>query len=88
MTNPFSSESSTKILGTFASILGLLGIFLYFTAWIYRWAYFNFFSLEITRLSFPFRSFFFVPIQVFLGDSWAFTKTALALIIVASEPSQ
>lgn len=84
MTNPLSSESSTKILGTFASILGLLTIFLYFTAWIYRWAYFSFFSLDLTRLSFPFHSFFFLPMQVFLGDIWAFTKTILALIILAT----
>ena len=53
------SQNNTQILGTFASILGLLGIFLYFTAWIYRWAYFGYFQLEITQLSFPFRSFFF-----------------------------
>lgn len=77
-------ENNTKILGTFASILGLLGIFLYFTAWIYRWAYFGFFQLELTQLSFPFRSFFFVPIQVFLGSGWAFVKTALALVLVAT----
>ena len=84
MTDPSSSESSTKILGTFASILGLISIFLYFTAWIYRWAYYSFFSLELTRLSFPLRSFFFVPMQVFLGDSWAFGKTILALMILTT----
>ena len=84
MTNLLSSEQSDKILGTFASILGLFTIFLYFTAWIYRWTYFSYFSLEINRLSFSFHSFFFVPIQVFVGNGWAFAKTALALIIVAT----
>lgn len=78
------SLNNTNILGTFASILGLLGIFLYFTAWIYRLAYFGFFQLELTRLSFPFRSFFFVPIQVFFGSGWAFAKTALALVLVGT----
>ncbi|MEL4895803.1 hypothetical protein [Crocosphaera sp. Alani8] len=78
------SQNNTQILGTFASILGLLGIFLYFTAWIYRWAYFGYFQLEITQLSFPLRSFFFVPIQVFVGNGWAFTKTIVALFLVAT----
>ncbi|MDJ0661810.1 MAG: hypothetical protein QNJ42_20350 [Crocosphaera sp.] len=78
------SPNNTQILGTFASILGLLGIFLYFTAWIYRWAYFAYFKLELTQLSFPFRSFFFVPIQVFVGNGWAFIKTILALFLLAT----
>ncbi|MDJ0729198.1 MAG: hypothetical protein QNJ33_04320 [Crocosphaera sp.] len=77
-------ENNTQILGTFASILGLLAIFLYFTGWIYRWAYFGYFKLELTRLFFPVRSFFFVPIQVFVGNGWAFTKTILALFLVAT----
>lgn len=77
------SQNNTQILGTFASILGLLGILLYFTAWIYRWAYYGYFQLELTQLSFPFRSFFFVPIQVFVGNGWAFAKTILALFILA-----
>lgn len=33
---PNSPPPGTQILGTFASLLGLLGIFLYFTGWIYR----------------------------------------------------
>ena len=70
----------TKILATFASLVGLLGIFLYFTGWIYRWAYYGFFQLEITRLDLPLKSFLFVPIQVFLGDIWAFGRTALVVI--------
>jgi hypothetical protein len=72
--------SETKILGTFASLIGLLGIFLYFTGWLYRWAYYSFFQLDITRLDLPLRSFLLVPIQVFLGDIWAFGRTALVVI--------
>jgi hypothetical protein len=78
-----SSEKSTQLLGAFASVLGVLSLFLYFTAWIYRWSYFAYYSLELNQLSFPFRSFFFVPIQVFLGDLGAFLKTILALILIA-----
>ena len=72
--------SETKILGTFASLIGLLGIFLYFTGWLYRLAYYGFFQLEITRLDLPLRSFLFVPIQVFLGDIRAFGGTVIAVI--------
>ena len=80
MSNIPQPPSQTKILGTFASLVGLLGLFLYFTGWIYRWAYYGFFQLEITRLDLPFKSFFFVPIQVFLGDIRAFGRTALFVI--------
>jgi hypothetical protein len=80
---PNSPPPGTQILGTFASLLGLLGIFLYFTGWIYRWAYFGWFSLEINRLDLPLRSFLFVPIQVFCGDFGALMRTFLALVAVA-----
>lgn len=83
MSNPNSPSQGTQILGTFASLLGLLGIFLYFTGWIYRWAYFGWFRVEINRLDLPLRSFLFVPIQVFCGDFWAFLRTLLALVGVA-----
>ena len=76
-----SSPQKTEILGTFASILGLLGIFLYFTGWIYRWAYFAWFQIEINRLDLPARSFLFVPIQVFVGNSSASLLTLFAIII-------
>ena len=72
MSNAPQPPNEPKILGTFASLVGLLGLFLYFTGWLYRWAYYGFFKLEITRLDLPFKSFFLVPIQVFLGDLWAF----------------
>lgn len=79
MANP--SPQKTEILGTFASILGLLGIFLYFTGWIYRWAYFGWFQIEINRLDLPARSFLFVPIQVFFGNPSASLLTLIAIII-------
>ncbi len=79
MANP--SPQKTEILGTFASILGLLGIFLYFTGWIYRWAYFAWFQIEINRLDLPARSFLFVPIQVFFGNPSASLLTIFAIIV-------
>ena len=79
MANP--SPQKTEILGTFASILGLLGIFLYFTGWIYRWAYFAWFQIELNRLDLPARSFLFVPIQVFFSNPSASLLTLVAIIV-------
>lgn len=83
MADPNSPSQGTQILGTFASLLGLLGIFLYFTGWIYRWAYFGWFRVEINRLDLPLRSFLFVPIQVFCGDLWAFARSIAAFLVTA-----
>lgn len=77
-----SPEPSTpQILGAFISLLGILGIFLYFTGWIYRWAYFGFFELEVTTLNLPLESFLIVPIQVILGDLWIFGRAVLAVAV-------
>lgn len=70
-----------NILGTLTNLLGILAAFLYFTGWIYRWAYFSFFQLEITTLDLPLESFFIVPFQVFLGSFWAFFKTVCAAVV-------
>lgn len=82
MSNSNPLPQVTQVLGSFLSILGLLGVFLYFTGWIYRWAYFGFFRLEINRLDFPLRSFLFVPIQVFCGDFFAFLRSLVAIVAV------
>ncbi|MDZ8185302.1 MAG: hypothetical protein RMX96_10665 [Nostoc sp. ChiSLP02] len=74
-------SSNSNFLGSFASLLGVLAIFLYFLGWIYRWAYFSFFEIEITALNFPFESFLLVPIQVILGNIWIFLRALAALII-------
>ncbi|MFM9160867.1 MAG: hypothetical protein ACKOPK_23845 [Dolichospermum sp.] len=34
-----------NILSNFAGLVGVLAIFVYFIGWIYRWAYFGFFTL-------------------------------------------
>jgi len=75
------SNPEPSILGTFASIAGLLSAALFFTGWIYRWAYFAFFQLQDTTLDFPFESFLLVPIQVFLGSFSAFCRTVVAVIL-------
>jgi hypothetical protein len=65
-------------LAAFAGFIGIFGIFLYFTGWVYRWAYFGFFELEVTTLNLPTESFLLVPIQVILGD---FQKIFQALLV-------
>ena len=63
-----SNPNNPNLFQKFAGLLTLFGGALYFTGWIYRWAYFSFFQLEITTLNFPPQSFLFVPIQVFFGS--------------------
>lgn len=77
-----SLEKNTSVLGIFASLLGVLGIFIYFTGWIYRWAYFSFFQIEVTTLEFPLESFLIVPIQVFIGNISAFWKSLLSFVLI------
>jgi len=73
----------SNILGNFASVIGLLGVALFFSGWIYRWSYFSFFQLNLITLDLPVESFFIVPIQVFLGDGWTILKSAIAVLIAA-----
>jgi hypothetical protein len=82
---PNSSQPANEpsILGKFASVVSLLGASLYFTGWIYRWAYYSFFQLEVTTLDLPFESFLLVPLQVFFGNIHAIGKTAIAFLLTA-----
>jgi hypothetical protein len=70
-------DPSPNPLGAFAGLVGILTIFLFFTGWIYRWAYFGFFEIELNSLNFPAQSFLLVPIQVILGD---INKLGLAVL--------
>ena len=73
----------SKILGNFASVVGLLGAALFFTGWIYRWSYFYCFQLNVITLDLPVQSFLLVPLQVFLGDGQRIVKSAIALLLTA-----
>ena len=73
----------SNILGNFASVVGLLGVALFFTGWIYRWSYFYCFQLNVITLDLPVESFFLVPLQVFLGDGWTILRSAIALLLTA-----
>jgi hypothetical protein len=75
------NSTNTNLLGSFVSLLGVLGISLYFTGWIYRWTYFGFFEIEINTLNLSVESFLLVPIQVILGDLWIFIRTIIIVTI-------
>jgi hypothetical protein len=82
VSNNSQPANEPSILGKFASVVGLLGASLYFTGWIYRWAYYSFFQLEVTTLDLPVESFLLVPIQVLFGNIWAIGWTAIAVILI------
>ncbi|BAY19763.1 hypothetical protein NIES21_56280 [Anabaenopsis circularis NIES-21] len=83
MTSNPNPTADPNILGKFTSVIGLLGAALFFAGWIYRWAYFSFFQLEISNLDLPAQSFLIVPIQIFLGDGWTICRTAIAFVLAA-----
>lgn len=76
--NPQTTDGS-KVLAAFAGTLTVFSIALYFVGWIYRWAYFGFFRIQLTTLDLPAQSFFFVPLQVFLGSPQSLIKALLLL---------
>jgi hypothetical protein len=82
VTSPSPNPVNLNPLGTFASFVAVLAIFLFFTGWIYRWAYFGYFELELNSLNFPAQSFLLVPIQVILGDVGRLGWSALATLAV------
>lgn len=86
MTTAPSDPANPNPLGAFAGLVGVLAIFLFFTGWVYRWAYFGFFELDVNSLTFPAQSFLLVPIQVILGDLgrllWAVLITLLVTVLV------
>lgn len=76
-------NSEFSLLGKLASLVVLLGAALYFTGWVYRWAYFSFFQVEVTTLNLPVESFYIAAFQVFFGNPLAIFRTAIAFIITA-----
>jgi hypothetical protein len=79
--NSANSNPPTTPLAAFAGFIGVLSIFLYYSGWIYRWAYFASFALDIKSLNFSTESFLFVTIQVFLGDFYKFLSFIILIII-------
>jgi hypothetical protein len=78
------NPTSINILGNFAGLIGVLGIFIYFIGWVYRWAYFGFFALELNTLDLPHESFLIVPIQIIFGNFWIFIRAVIAMTLTIS----
>lgn len=79
-----SSDPSQDInpLGKLLSLLGLLAAALYFTGWIYRWAYFSFFHIQVTSLNLPGESFFLAAFQVFFGQPLSIVRAVVAAGVI------
>ena len=82
MADSTKPASEVKILGSFAGIVGLLGVALYFSGWIYRWSYYSFFNLEVENLNLSSESFLFVPIQIFCNNLISFFTTIIAIVSI------
>lgn len=73
---------ATPFLAGFASILGLIAICLFFSGWIYRWAYFSYFSIDVTSQNYTVQSFLMVPLQIYLGSRENILRTVLVLALI------
>ena len=78
-----SNNPTLTPLSRFASLLTLLGAALYYTGWVYRWAYYGFFQIEITTLDLTFTSFYLAAFQVLFGDYRAMIKAICVIFITA-----
>ncbi|MEB3212740.1 MAG: hypothetical protein VKL39_15375 [Leptolyngbyaceae bacterium] len=81
MTNPSPEKKDLEPFGKLLSLLALLAAALYFTGWTYRWAYYDFFQVEVTTLDLPFESFYFASFQVLFCHPLSVLRTVGALAI-------
>lgn len=82
MTSSATPGTTISPLGRLLSLLGLLAAALYFTGWIYRWAYFGFFQIQVTSLGLPGESFFLGAFQALCGHPLALLRTVGAVMIM------
>lgn len=76
-----TTPNNFNFLSRIAALVGLLSASLYFTGWIYRWAYFGFFHVEVTTLDLAFESFLIVPLQVFFANNLPRVRAALVFLL-------
>ena len=79
-----SSPQNNQELNPFGKLLSLVALLaaaLYFTGWIYRWAYFGFFQIEVTTLNLPVESFYLAAFRVLVGNASIFLRTTIIFII-------
>ena len=75
------SQPIPSVLSNIAKITGLLGIGLFYTGWIYRWAYFGYYQINLASLDYSLQSFLFVPLQALFGN---LNTIALSLLCFAA----
>jgi hypothetical protein len=72
--------SAPQPFSKFLSLLALLAIALYFLGWIYRWAYYDFFHIEVNTLNLPFESFYLAAFQVLFASPVTVLRTIAVVI--------
>lgn len=83
MTSSPTNNQELNPLGKLLSLVALLAAALYFTGWIYRWAYFSFFQVEVTSLNLPVESFYLAAFRSLIGHPLIFLRTTITLLITA-----
>jgi hypothetical protein len=81
MTTSPSNSQDLKPFGKLLGLLALLAAALYFTGWTYRWAYYDFFQIEVVTLDLPFESFYLASFQVLFGHPLTIVRTIGATIV-------
>lgn len=73
------ASDSKNLFSKLFSVVTLITASLFFVGWIYRWAYYGYFQVDIESLSLSPQSFIILPIQVFFG-TWISILQTIALI--------
>lgn len=75
------SDTDLKPLSGLASLAALLAVALYFAGWVYRWAYFGFFKIQISSLGLPVESFYLAAFHALFGGPWILARTLIGLTL-------
>ena len=81
VTSSSPNNQELNPLGKLLSLVALLAAALYFTGWIYRWAYFSFFQVEVTTLNLPVESFYLAAFRALVGHPLIFLRTTITFIV-------
>ncbi len=79
MTSSPQNDRELNPLGKLLSLLALLAAAFYFTGWIYRWAYFGFFQVQVTALNLPLESFYIAAFRSLFGHPLIILRTIITL---------
>ncbi|MDJ0900174.1 MAG: hypothetical protein QNJ55_15325 [Xenococcus sp. MO_188.B8] len=81
MTSSPQNNQELNPLGKLLSLVALLAAALYFTGWIYRWAYFGFFQVGVTTLNLPVESFYLAAFRALVGNPLIILKTTITFML-------